>query len=270
VTSARTLWGALALALIPAAIACQSTTGALVRDAALEQPSFDVPPLDGATAGYALSFDGVQQYATAGDADFAPVGGPMTIELWVNYAAAANTQDFLALRTSVSNGSESGVRIGIHDGALAVWRAYVDRVLVQAPTTPAAGGWHHVAYTFDATNNVLYLDGAAVDTNQNPTDSHTPTSAWLGSYDGYTSLFKGDLDEVRVWSVTRSAAQIVTDMQHSSGQGDGDLVAYWTFDDATDVGRSVDLSGHGNDVTFGDGVAALMPLRVPSDIPFGG
>jgi hypothetical protein len=266
----RTVWWALALALIPVAIACQSPTPAPVRDAALEQPSFDVPPLDGATAGYALSFDGVRQYATAGDADFAPVGGPMTIELWVNYAAPANTQDFVALRTSLPNGSESGVQIGIHDGALAVWRAFVDRVLVQAPTTPPAGSWHHVAYTFDATTNILYVDGVPVDTNTNPTDTHTPTSAWLGTYDGYTNLFKGELDELRVWSVTRSATEIVTDMQHSSGQGDSDLVAYWTFDDATDVGRSADLSGHGNDVTFGDGVAVLMPLRVPADIPFGG
>ena len=265
----RTGFWALALGFAPTAMACQATPAVSVRDAALEQPTFDVPPLDGATAGYALSFDGVRQYATAGDAYFAPVGGPMTLELWVNYAAATNTQDFLALRTSLPNGSESGVQIGIHDGALAVWRAFVDRVLVQAPTTPAAGAWHHVAYTFDATFDVLYVDGAVVDTEQNPTDSHTPTSAWLGTYDGYTNLFKGDLDEVRVWTVTRSPSQIVTDMQHSSGQADSDLVAYWTFDDATDVGRSVDLSGHGNDVTFGDGVAGWMPLRVPSDIPFG-
>jgi hypothetical protein len=259
---------ALAAALACAALACQSSSPGSPGDAAVEQPSFEVPPLDGATAGYALSFDGVRQYATAGNAYFAPVGGPMTLELWVNYAAAANTQDFIALRTSLDNGTESGVQIGIHAGALAVWRVYVDRVLVQAPTTPAAGAWHHVAYTFDATTNVLYVDGAAVATNTNVTDSHTPTAAWLGTYDGYTNLLKGTMDEIRVWTVARSAAQIVTDMQHSSGQGESGLVAYWTFDDATDVGRSEDLSGHGNDVTFGDGVAALMPLRVPSDIPF--
>ncbi|HVZ88867.1 MAG TPA: LamG domain-containing protein [Polyangia bacterium] len=263
--SGRALLWALALT----GLACQPSSGVSVRDAAVEQPSFDVPPLDGATAGYALSFDGVRQYATAGDAGFLPVGGPMTIELWVNYAAATNTQDFIALRTSVANGSESGVQIGIHAGVLAVWRVFVDRVLVQAATNPAAGTWHHVAYTFDTTTNVFYVDGVAVDSNTNPTDTHTPGSAWLGTRDGYTNLFKGQLDEVRVWAVTRSASQIVTDMQHSSGQGETGLVAYWTFDDVGDVGRSVDLSGHGNDVTFGDGVAELMPLRVPSDIPFG-
>lgn len=249
-----------------AAMGCQATPTMRARDAAPDQPSFDVPPLDGATAGYALSFDGVRQYATAGDAGFAPVGGPMTLEMWVNYAAATGTQNFLALRTGLVNGAESGVEIGIHNGALAVWRAYVDRVLVQAPTTPAAGIWHHLAYTFDATTNLFYVDGALVDNNTNVTDTHTPMSAWLGTFDGYVNLFRGELDEVRVWTIVRSPAQIATDMHPSSGQTAAGQVAYWTFDDVTNVGRSSDLSGHGGDVTFGDGVATYMPLRVPSFI----
>jgi hypothetical protein len=254
----------LACAIAPLLIACQSTPAAIVRDAALEQPAFDVPPLDGATAGYALSFDGVSQYATAGDAGFAPPGSNMTIELWVNYAVASNTQDFVVLRDDVA----AGVQIGFHAGVLAAWRVYADRILVQAPTPPPAGTWHHLAYTYDTMNDVLYVDGVTVDTEPNPTDSHTPTSAWLGTFDGYKNLFKGQLDEVRVWKVARTASQVKSDMQHSSGPQTG-LVAYWTFDDASNVGRSLDMSGNGNDVTLGDGFAAMMPLRVPSDIPFG-
>ncbi len=252
--------------MVPFAISCGAASPVAVQDASLEQPVFDVPPLDGAIAGYALEFDGVRQYATAGDGGFASVGNSMTIELWVKYAMAAGTQDFVVLRDDVA----AGVQIGFHGGALAVWRVYVDRVLVQAPTNPSAGVWHHLAYTSDATTNVLYVDGAAVDSENNPTDTHTPTSAWLGTFDGYKNLFAGEMDEVRVWTVTRSASQVMGDMQPSSGQGETGLVAYWTFDDANHVGFSVDLSGNGNDVTFGDGVGAYMPLRVPSDITFGG
>ena len=250
-----------ALCLAPA---CQSTAANPFRDASAERPIFDVPPRDGASAGYALSFDGVA-YATAGDGGFAAVGSNQTIELWVNCAGFLATQDFVVLRSDLT----SGVQIGIHAGALAVWRVYVDRVLVQAPANPAPNSWHHVAYTFDTAVNVLYVDGAAVDTEPNPTDSHTPTSAWLGSIDGSNNLFKGELDEVRVWSVTRSASQVLADMQHSSGQGETGLVAYWTFDDADNGGTSRDLSGSGNDVTLGDGFVGWMPKRVPSDIPFG-
>lgn len=255
---------AVALALLGGAAGCQSMPVTLPTDASSERPSFDVPPLDGATAGYALSFDGVRQYATAGDGGFAPVGSNETIEMWVNYAGATNTQDFLVLRTDLL----SGVQIGIHSGALAVWRVYVDRVLVQAPTAPTANSWHHVAYTYDTVVQTLYVDGVAVDAEMNPTDGHTPTSAWLGTFDGSTNLFKGQLDEVRVWTVARSASQVASDMQHPSGQAQTGLVAYWTFDDAGDDGYSLDLSGSGNDVTLGDGVVGWMPSRVPSGVPF--
>jgi hypothetical protein len=259
-----TALGALQVTVLCLAGACQSSAANPLHDGSVERPSFDVLPLDGASAGYALSFDGVA-YANAGDGGFAPVGSNQTIEMWVNCTDVVDTQDFLALRSDFT----SGVQIGIHAGALAVWRVYVDRVLVQAPTTPSPNSWHHVAYTFDTVLNALYLDGAVVDSESNPTDSRTPTSAWLGTIDGSNNLFKGEIDEVRVWTVTRSASQVVADMQHSSGQGQAGLVAYWTFDDANDGGISRDLSGSGNDVTLGDGFVEWMPKRVPSDIPFG-
>jgi len=236
--------------------------GATARDGL----TFDIPPIvDGSAAGYALSFDGVKDYATAGDSGFPATGAAQTLEMWIDYQAAAGTQDFLVLRTDFI----SGVQIGIHDGALAVWRVYVDRVLVQAPTTPAAGTWHHVAYTFDATTHVLYVDGAMVDSETVATDERTPTSVWLGTSDGSSNLFKGEMDEVRVWSVTRTAADVVGDMAHTSAGAVAGLCAYWTFDDAINGGRSADFSGSGNDVTLGDGVAAMMPNRVPSTAPVG-
>jgi Concanavalin A-like lectin/glucanases superfamily len=236
--------------------------GATARDGL----TLDIPSIvDGSAAGYALSFDGAKDYATAGDSGFPAAGVPQTLEMWIDYDDAAGTQDFLVLRTDFI----SGVQVGIHDGALAVWRVFVDRVLVQAPTTPAAGSWHHVAYTFDATTHLLYVDGALVDTETLATDGRTPTTVWLGSSDGSTNRFKGAMDEVRVWSVTRTAAQVVSDMAHRPAGAEAGLCAYWTFDDAINGGRSVDFSGSGNDVTLGDGVAAMMPNRVPSTAPVG-
>src|SRR5206468_10059973 len=154
-----------------------------------------------------------------------------------------------------------------HGGALAVWRVYVDRVLVQAPTAPAPGTWHHVAYAFDGMTNTLFLDGTAVDAQTNPTDTRTPTSAWIGTLDGSANLFQGKLDEVRVWTTARSAGEVAADMRHGLPGPQPGLVAYWTFDDAVNGGISADLSGSGNDVTLGDGEADRMPARVVSDAP---
>jgi hypothetical protein len=129
--------------------------------------------------------------------------------------------------------------------------------------------WHHIAYTFDLMNSVLYVDGVSVDSEAQPTDTHTPTSAWLGSIDGSANLYKGEMDEVRVWSVARTAAQVQADMHHRPAASEAGLVAYWTFDDTAPGGRSADDSGLGNDVTLGDGVPDYMPTRVPSEAPVG-
>jgi hypothetical protein len=258
-------WGLCALALLLAACnGPQQAPGSDGGPAARDGLTFDIPPIgDGSAAGYALSFDGSKQYATAGDAGFPIALGPQTLEMWIDYDSVDGTQDFLALRTDLS----SGVEVGIHDGALAAWRVYADRALVQAPTTPAAGAWHHLAYTFDGTTHSLYLDGILVDAETVPADDRTPTSVWLGTLDGSSNMFKGDMDEVRVWTVTRSAAEVVADMAHTAPGPVNGLVAYWTFDDAINGGSSVDFSGSGNDVTLGDGVASQMPNRLASTAP---
>lgn len=226
--------------------------------------TFDFPPIaDGGPAGYALSFDGAKEYATAGDGGFAPPVAPLAVEMWIDCADVTGTQDFLALRTDFI----SGIEIGLHAGVLAVWRVSVDDVLVAAPSTPAPNAWHHLAYTYDGFSHILYLDGTAVASQTATTDKRTPTTAWLGTRDGSNNLFRGQMDEVRVWSVTRSADQVVADMRHGPVGPQSGLGAYWTFDDAVNGGQSVDLSGMGNTVTLGDGLASFMPIRVPSGAP---
>src|SRR5450432_1380751 len=168
--------------------ACGNVNQASPTDDAGGRPSLDAYPVfDADDAGYALQFDGAK-----------------------SFASAASTQDFVTLRLDFT----SGVQLGLHGGTIGVWRTYVDRALVQAPTLPAASQWHHVAYTFDATTHVLYVDGAIVDTETVPGDDRTPTSAWLGTLDGTNELYKGQMDEVRIWSVARSAAEIQLDMRH--------------------------------------------------------
>ena len=241
--------------------------GAAARDAGDGTPDvtpFDVPPLvDGNVAGYALSFDGINDYATSGNAGFPAASAPQTVSLWVNYLATTNTQDFIVLRLDFS----SGVQIGIRNGTIAVWRTYAGRTLVAAPTAPPAGQWHHVAYTFDRTTHILYVDGAMVASSTATGDERTPNTVWLGTVDGSAELFSGLMDEVRVWSIVRAPADIQKDMLHRMEGAEPGLEAYWTFDDSENGGRCADMSTNGNDATLGDGIAERMPSRVLSDAP---
>src|SRR5256885_11848455 len=123
--------GPLLLALLAAA-GCGS--GVRARDAGngpFDAPTFDVPPLvDGNVAGYALSFNGIKDYATAGNAGFPAASAPQTISLWVNYVTTTATQDFIVLRLDF----DSGIQVGIRNGTITVWRRFSGRTLVAAPT----------------------------------------------------------------------------------------------------------------------------------------
>jgi len=258
------------LAALLAAPGCGA--GAAARDAGngpFDAPIFDVPPLaDGDVAGYALSFNGINDYATAGNAGFPAASAPQTISLWVNYLATTATQDFIVLRLDMS----SGIQIGLRGGTITVWRTYSSRTLVAAPTTPAAGQWHHVAYTFDRTTHILYIDGVMVASSTATGDERTPNTVWLGTVDGSAELYTGLMDEVRVWSIVRAPADIQKDMLHRNPGPEPGLMAYWTFDDSQNGGRCDDMSKAPtdtirNDVTLGDGIAERMPSRVLSDAP---
>ena len=93
---------------------------------------------------------------------FRPRPPAQTISLWFNLGSTSGTQDFIAL----GDGSH-GIKIGLNGGVLAAF-TWGGTSLITA-TTPAAGGWHNVVFSYDGTNNNFYLDGVAVDA-----DHHRP------------------------------------------------------------------------------------------------
>ena len=69
------------------------------------------------------------------------------------------------------------------------------------------GDWMHVVHTYRQGESIIYVNGQAQGTNASkgsPLNIRTPARLWLGGwYNNYN--FVGDLDEVRVSKVTRSA-----------------------------------------------------------------
>jgi len=130
-----------------------------------------------------------------------------------------------------------------------------------AGVTPVVdGAWHHAAATFDGSTWRLYLDGSleAELFVGVPVRSDSVQQAALGSAldsggrpEGH---FAGVLDEARVWSVVRSAAEIAAGVDARIASAPG-LVARWALDDAS--GRTVaDSAGRHVDGTIvGDGFA---------------
>lgn len=162
-----------------------------------------------------VSFDGVDDHVSVG-AD-AGLGAPaFTIETWFKRAAGGttvlvNTTDSYPL---ISRGNAANYFLGIaSDGRLhgQVKTSGGSRYSLFSTVVPA-GEWHHGALTYDGAAMRLYLDGVlASSSNIVITPDTTTAGTRLGQiiYLGVPyGAFLGQMDEVRVWNVARTQAEI--------------------------------------------------------------
>lgn len=129
--------------------------------------------------------------------------------------------------------------------------------------------WHHTAATYDGFTWHLYLDGnleATLAANAAPR-SDTIQQAGLGAMINSNGVavghFEGILDEVRVWNVARTQAQIDADLNNQLTTGQG-LVARWSFEEGggTAVGDSISPPADGNIMNTGYTWVAGAPFNL--------
>ena len=149
-----------------------------------------------------VMFDGATGYISTGVTNIPKPDAKMTISLWVKLASTAGTQDFLAF----NDGAGDGIKLGLNGGTLAAW-TWGGTLSITA-TTPGDGAWHSVIYSWDTTNNNLYVDGVAATSTTTAHQTGTITQGVLGSADGTQEFLNGSLDDVRVYKTSLTATQI--------------------------------------------------------------
>ncbi len=109
------------------------------------------------------------------------------------------------------------------------------RVYSQTKTPDLEGEWHHISGTYDGNALRLYLDGeleASVQIQMEPVQNDgLLTLGW--SPVGYLLSWYGRLDEVRIWNISRSQADIKQTMNVRMTGSEPGLVAYWNFDEGS-------------------------------------
>ena len=70
---------------------------------------------------------------------------------------------------------------------------------------PSTATWHHIAYTWDGTNNNLYVDGTAVTSTATAHDGAAVTGAFIGATSAAADFFNGKIDDVRVYNTALTA-----------------------------------------------------------------
>ena len=215
----------------------------------------------------ALSFDGVDDYASIGTARLPQIERDQSLMLWFRSDGAASDSSEPQVLFTLRRSDWSGLALALDHETPVVYNVYAWPELARSETAVAPGDWHHFAYVLQAAKSTLYLDGAAVaPAGPGPLTNRTPIQAFIGSLDGYANLFHGAIDELRVYDRSFSAEEIAAVAAGARPDDAEPLVIYLPFNEA-DGARSYDRSGLGNHAELGDGVAAQMPLRVRSEVP---
>ena len=203
-----------------------------------------------------LSFDGVDDYVEVPTDSSLITNNNFTYELWVRTHVIENTTKwfflngrndsidtdfirFLLFRSGLNNGWSVGINKG---GTFAG---------VDQGVNPSANQWYHLALTYNGTTLTFYIDGSSVGTSTAVSGSLSlPTNQdlFIGQRSGGSGFFDGDIDEVRIWDVVRTAQQIDDNYDVSLTGNESGLVSYWKFNEGSGT-TAIDSAGS-NDGTI--------------------
>ena len=228
-----------------------------------------------------LTFNGSGSYIQVNDGPENSIIGPITLEAWVRpgianqYAGVIEKFDCTTggyvLRLAngvpyfytVDSGCASSSVIGI--------------------TALNANTWYHLAAVWNGSQLLIYVNGVLEGTTsstRNPKDCAAPLLIGQYGNGGGGGYFNGQIGDVRLWKVARSAEEITA---HRSDAlllaNTPDLALYYRFDDGAGitVSNTMAASGLPNGTLFGfpagvpwrtnDPLGSLMVLKYTEDVP---
>ncbi|MEO8210001.1 MAG: LamG domain-containing protein, partial [bacterium] len=165
------------------------------------------------TGNFALSFNGTNSYFSVPNASDLNPAGAITLEAWVYPTGLGpNTMAVIGknYQTSYFLGVQVSGRVVFYPRGGTSFRSRVNSVI-------PVNQWTHIAGTFDGTTSVIYINGVA-DTSTNalagPIGINTD-SLFIGADRVGTTpslFFKGRLDNIRIWAISRFAGVILDNM----------------------------------------------------------
>jgi hypothetical protein len=243
-----------------------------------------------APAGTALQFNGSNQYVTFGNA--ASLGlQNFTVETWfkrtgAGVAVSTGTNGVTAVPL-VTKGSPQADGTNVDENYILGIRSS-DNVLAADFETYAICGsrpagdnnpivgvtpivnntWYHAVFTYDGTALKLYLNGnleatlASTCIPRYDSIQHAGLGTYLTSTGATSGYFQGVLDEVRIWNVARTQAQIIGTINSEVTSGTG-LVARWGINEGTGTTIASSVGSFPGTLTNGPtwGMASRFQIR---------
>jgi hypothetical protein len=173
-------------------------------------------------AGASLNFDGVDDYVSITNNASIPASGAVSVEAWIKYTPGTGRLNWF------KKGTTNGYGLYVQSDMVSVitygsvnWGTGV----FLTPNT-----WHHITFTFDGTTQRLYKNGvlsASIVAGIMPASANAYIGGnFTGAEQG---LFRGSIDELRVWDKALSAAEIQANMTQEISAPRANLRAYYKF-----------------------------------------
>ncbi len=214
--------------------------------------------LNGQQGGYALQFDGTKNVNCGTSASLNITGTAITLEAWVFPTAFSTNSWENVIVNKLANLSHGyNLRCG-GDGIVEFYVsntfANTGYAISDAKSLPL-NTWTHLAGTYDGANVKLYINGKLVkSTPWTYAITSTDLPLYIGNHGvpGYPDRpFIGKIDEVRVWNIARTEAEINANIFKEIGTH-ANLKAYYKMSDGTGTSLT-DNSGNNNTGTLTNG-----------------
>ncbi|MEH6538431.1 MAG: HYR domain-containing protein, partial [Psychroserpens sp.] len=241
----------------PATIAVNTDTGLCTADITLTPPTASDNCYS--TNGNALDFDGNEDHVVL-PINRSSLGTNWTMSAWIKYEGAAN-----ASYQAIFGGASSNFFIGKNSGNTSIGIQDGQYQNTYGANTAFDGAWHQVTVTENGSTINVYLDGGIVSSK---TNNNTGTGAiWLGleNQGNPRFAFTGKIDEVSIWSETRTPAEILSNFSSPLVGNESGLVAYYNFEDGTGSSILTDLvAGNNGALTNMDPNTDWVSSPIPS------
>ncbi len=195
-----------------------------------------------------LNFDGTNDLVSVGNV----LPASYTKEGWVYLKSTATVSNL------ISGGSDGDHALYAPSGKLSAGHNGTYNYVSDASAL-TLNTWYHVALTYDAVTQTmkLYKNGILISTATSVPAYSGGNMIRLSSYGpGGGNGINGNMDEVRVWNVVRTANEIVDNMNCSLSGSIAGLVINYNFNQGTPGGNNTgvttlnDISGNGNNGTL--------------------
>ena len=193
---------------------------------------------------YSTAFDGVDDYVDI-DASGSDINTSLgTFSLWANVGEMAASGYFINYRVDSNNQIQLLYHAASNEARMNYTAGGTANSAVLTDAIENDGLWHHIAGTWNSSGNVkIYLDSTLKATTAiSGTFSGTPAYASIGSSGVGSSYYAGNIDEVSLFNVELTAANVTT--LYNEGlpytvASDTGLIGWWRMGDGGIIGNPI-------------------------------